>query len=149
MTVKPPNWLKRQAFAFCIGVPRQNFSTKLCRRHRNDATKLATEGVFSGLCRIAEARGVGLAAGWNYVASMYVIADRLDAERRSGLAEQLAAAADSQPRLLAGVSEAQIAGLSVRVLAKSAVELRDYLERIWGAARAELVNRSAPALRRY
>jgi len=97
----------------------------------------------------AEAGGVGLADGWNYVASLYVIADRLDGERRARLAEQLADAADSQSGLLAGVSEPAIAGLSVRVLAKSAVELRDYLEGIWGAARAELLNRSAPALRRY
>ena len=65
------------------------------------------------------------------------------------MTDRIAKIIDGEPLVLAGVSETGIGAVVVKVLATAASELREVLEAVWGAARAELLSRSAPALRRY
>jgi urease accessory protein len=93
--------------------------------------------------------GLGLAADWNYVASVYLVGGRVTGETGAKLGQRLVSALESSAGVLSGVSETSLSGVAVKLLSKGATELREALEGVWGAARAELLCRSAPALRRY
>ena len=94
--------------------------------------------------------GVGRAANWDYVGSLYLIGDGVDAERWNHLEARLAAILDARPGVvLGGVSEPAAPGLAVKLVAKSAPDLSDTLDELWQAIRLVLWNLPRPALRRY
>ena len=94
--------------------------------------------------------GVGLAADWDYVASLYLVSDTVNAEIWKRLEEQIAAILEDHPgSVLGGVAEPALPGLAVKLVARSAPDLNVTLEAMWGALRAQLWNLPAPTLRRY
>ena len=94
--------------------------------------------------------GVGRAADWDYVGSLYLIGDEVDAGRWKRLEARLAEILDARPGVvLGGVSEPAAPGLAVKLVAKSAPELNETLDELWQAIRLVLWNLPRPALRRY
>jgi urease accessory protein len=93
---------------------------------------------------------VGRAGSWDYVASLFVIGDAVDAEVWRGLEVAVAAILDERPGLVLGaVSTPAAPGLVVKLVARSAPDLTVTLEAIWAAVRKDLWNLPAPNLRRY
>jgi urease accessory protein len=93
---------------------------------------------------------VGLAESWDYVASLFVIGDGVDAEVWKGLEAAIATILDEHPGLVLGaVSTPAAPGLVVKLVARSAPDLTVTLEAIWAAVRTDLWNFPAPNLRRY
>jgi len=93
---------------------------------------------------------VGLVESWDYVASLFVIGDAVDAEIWKSLESAIAAILDEHPGLVLGaVSTPATSGLAVKLVARSAPDLTEMLEAIWGAVREELWNLPVPNLRRY
>lgn len=96
------------------------------------------------------AHGVGQAAAWDYVGSLYLIGDGVDAARWKQLDAQLATILEARPGVvLGGVSEPAVPGLAVKLVAKSAPDLNDTLDELWQVIRSVLWNLPRPALRRY
>ncbi len=94
--------------------------------------------------------GVGRAGEWDYVGSLYLIGDRVDAERWKQVEGRLAAILDARPGLvLGGLSEPAAPGLAVKLVAKSAPDLNETLDELWQAIRLTLWNLPKAALRRY
>ena len=93
---------------------------------------------------------VGLAGSWDYVASLFVIGDGVNAEIWKGLEAAIAVILDEHPGLVLGaVSTPAVPGLAVKMVARSAPDLTVTLEAIWAAVRKGLWNLPAPNLRRY
>ncbi len=93
---------------------------------------------------------VGLAGSWDYVASLFVIGDGVNAEIWKGLEAAIAVILDEHPGLVLGaVSTPAAPGLAVKMVARSAPDLTVTLEAIWAAVRKDLWNLPAPNLRRY
>ncbi len=93
---------------------------------------------------------VGLAGSWDYVASLFVIGDAVDAEVWKGLEAAIAAILDERPGLvLGGISTPAAPGLVVKLVARSAPDLTVTLEAMWAAVRKDLWNLPVPNLRRY
>jgi urease accessory protein len=93
---------------------------------------------------------IGLARNWNYVGSFYMISDAIDEARWKGLEDTLGEIVDGcQDRILMGVSEPSVQGRVVRLLTTSAPDFTALLQKIWTAARAQLLGLPVPALRRY
>ncbi|MCX5727331.1 MAG: urease accessory protein UreD [Nitrospirae bacterium] len=93
---------------------------------------------------------VGLVGSWDYVASLFVIGDGVDAEAWKGLEAAIAAILDERPGLVLGaVSTPAAPGLAVKLVARSAPDLTVTLEAIWAAVRKDLWKLPAPNLRRY
>ena len=93
---------------------------------------------------------VGLAGSWDYVASLFVIGDGVDAEVWKGLEAAIAVILDEHPGLVLGaVSTPAAPGLVVKLVARSAPDLTVTLEAIWATVRKDLWNLPAPNLRRY
>jgi urease accessory protein len=93
---------------------------------------------------------VGLAESWDYVASLFVIGDAVNAEVWKSLEAAIAAILDEHPGLVLGaVSTPAAPGLAVKLVARSAPDLTAMLEAIWAAVRKELWNLPAPNLRKY
>jgi urease accessory protein len=93
---------------------------------------------------------IGLARNWNYVGSFYMISDAIDEARWKGLEDTLGEIVDGcQDRILMGVSEPSVQGRVVRLLTTSAPDFTAMLQKIWTAARAQLLDLPVPALRRY
>jgi urease accessory protein len=93
---------------------------------------------------------VGLAESWDYVASLFVIGDAVDAEVWKGLEAAIGAILDEHPGLVLGaVSTPAAPGLVVKLVARSAPDLTVTLEAIWAVVRKDLWNLPAPNLRRY
>jgi urease accessory protein len=93
---------------------------------------------------------VGLAESWDYVASLFVIGDGVNAEVWKGLEAAIAVILDEHPGLVLGaVSTPAVPGLAVKLVARSAPDLTVTLEAIWAAVRKDLWNLPAPNLRRY
>jgi urease accessory protein len=94
--------------------------------------------------------GVGMAAAWDYVGSLYLIGDGVDAVRWKQIDTQLATILDARPgTVLGGVSEPAVPGRAVKLVAKSAPDLNETLDELWQAIRLTLWNLPKPALRRY
>jgi urease accessory protein len=92
----------------------------------------------------------GPALSWDYVASLYLVGDSVDAESRKKLEEELALILDEQPdEVLGGVSEPAVSGLAVKLLARSAPALTGALAALWASARLCLWNSPPAELRRY
>ena len=93
---------------------------------------------------------VGLAGSWDYVASLFVIGDAVDADVWKGLEATIAAILDERPGLVLGaVSSPAAPGLVVKLVARSAPDLTETLAAIWAAVRKGLWSLPAPNLRRY
>jgi len=93
---------------------------------------------------------VGLVGSWDYVASLFVIGDAVDAEVWKGLEASIATILDELPGLVLGaVSTPAAPGLVVKLVAKSAPDLTVTLEAIWTAVRENLWSLPIPNLRRY
>ena len=93
---------------------------------------------------------VGLAGSWDYVASLFVIGDAVDAKVWKGLEAAIAAILDERPGLvLGGISTLAAPGLVVKLVARSAPDLTVTLEAMWAAVRKDLWNLPVPNLRRY
>lgn len=94
--------------------------------------------------------GIGQAAEWDYVGSLYVIGDAVDAGRWKQIDAQLATILDARPgAVLGGVSEPAAPGLAVKLVAKSAPDMNETLDELWQAIRLLMWNLPRPALRRY
>ncbi|MEO6308704.1 MAG: urease accessory protein UreD [Nitrospiraceae bacterium] len=93
---------------------------------------------------------VGLVGSWDYVASLFVIGDAVDADVWKRLDLVLAAILEQRPGLvLGGVSILAAPGLAVKLVARTAPDLTMTLETIWAAVRKELWDLPVPNLRRY
>jgi urease accessory protein len=93
---------------------------------------------------------VGLVGNWDYVASLFVIGDAVDADVWTQLDTALAAILEQRPGLVLGaVSTPAAPGLAVKLVARSAPDLTETFEAIWTAVRKELWGLPAPHLRRY
>lgn len=93
---------------------------------------------------------VGLVESWDYVASLFVIGDAVDADVWKRLDLVLAAILDERPGLVLGaVSTPAAPGLVAKLVARSAPDLTETLESLWAAVRKELWDLPVPNLRRY
>ena len=103
-----------------------------------------------GLVSESAMGGAGLAEGWDYVASLFILNEAVEEEVWKRLEEKIVPIfEDRQGRVLGGVSEPAVRGRVVKLLAKSAPDLNAVFESIWAAARALLWGLPFPALRRY
>ncbi len=95
-------------------------------------------------------QGIGQAAAWDYVGSLYLLGDGVDAGRWKQIEARLAEILDARPgAVLGGVSEPAAPGLVVKLAAKSAPDLNETLDQLWQAIRLMLWNLQRPSLRRY
>jgi len=93
---------------------------------------------------------VGLVESWDYVASLFVIGDAVDADVWKRLDGVLAAILEQRPGLVLGaVSTPAAPGLAVKFVARSAPDLTAMMEALWAAVRKELWDLPVPNLRRY
>ena len=93
---------------------------------------------------------VGFVGSWDYVASLFIIGDAVDAEVWESLETAIAAILDEHSGLvLGGVSTSAAPGLVVKLVARSAPDLTETLGAMWAAVRKDLWNLSVPNLRRY
>jgi urease accessory protein len=93
---------------------------------------------------------IGLAADWDYVASLYVVNDAVAPEVWSRLETRLGLALDEHAEhILGGVSQPAVPGVAVKLLAKTAPDLTKMLDALWAAVRAELWNLPPVAWRKY
>ena len=93
---------------------------------------------------------VGLVGSWDYVASLFIIGDAVDADVWTRLDSVLAATLEERPGLVLGaVSIPAVSGLAVKLVARSAPDLTAVREAMWAAIRKELWDLPVPNLRRY
>ena len=93
---------------------------------------------------------VGFVGSWDYVASLFIIGDAVDAEVWKSLETAIVAILDEHSGLvLGGVSTPSAPGLVVKLVARSAPDLTETLGAMWAAVRRDLWNLPAPNLRRY
>lgn len=93
---------------------------------------------------------IGLAADWNYVASLYVVNDAIAPEVWSRLETRIGGALDEQAEhILGGVSQPAVPGVAVKLLAKSGPDLTRILDVLWAAVREVLWNLPPVAWRKY
>ena len=93
---------------------------------------------------------MGLVGSWDYVASLFIIGDAVEAEVWTRLDDVLATILEQRPGLVLGaVSTPALSGLVVKLVARSAPDLTAVQEAMWTAIRKELWGLPAPNLRRY
>jgi urease accessory protein len=93
---------------------------------------------------------IGLVESWDYVASLFVIGNAVEADVWKRLDLVLTAILEQRPGLvLGGVSTPAAPGLAVKLVARSAPDLTATLEALWAAVREILWNLPVPSLRRY
>ena len=93
---------------------------------------------------------IGLVGSWDYVASLFIIGDAVEAEVWKRLDEVLATILEERPGLVLGaVSTPALSGLVVKLVARSAPDLTAVQEAMWTAIRKGLWGLPAPNLRRY
>lgn len=93
---------------------------------------------------------IGLAADWDYVASLYVVNDAITPEVWSRLETRIGLALDEHAEhILGGVSQPAVPGVAVKLLARSAPDLTKILDVLWAAVRAELWSLPPVAWRKY
>jgi urease accessory protein len=82
---------------------------------------------------------IGLAAEWDYVASLYVVNDAAAPEVWSRLETRIGLALDEHAEhILGGVSQPAVPGVAVKLLARTAPDLTRILDVLWAAVREEL-----------
>ena len=90
------------------------------------------------------------AARWNYVASLFVLGDGLPNAARKELQTRLADLCERDPgELLGGVSEPAVAGIVVKIVARSAPVLTGFFQAAWEVIRRTLWDLPIPDVRRY
>lgn len=95
-------------------------------------------------------REVGLVREWDYVASIYAVADQMPFEVWSRLEERAATALEGlSSRVLGGISMTAVPGVAVKLLARSWPELKRGLEVLWEVVRDQFWGLPLPDLRRY
>ena len=93
---------------------------------------------------------IGLAADWDYVASLYVVNDAATPEVWSRLETRIGLVLDEHAeQVLGGVSQPAVPGIAVKLLAKSAPDLTRIQDGLWAAVRAELWGLPPVAWRKY
>ncbi len=93
---------------------------------------------------------IGLAEGWDYVASFYVVNDAMVPEVWTRLESNIAALLDTMPgAVLGGVSTPPVPGLAVKLLARTAPDLTFMLDALWAAVREGLWKLPPVSLRKY
>lgn len=93
---------------------------------------------------------IGLAADWDYVASLYVVNDAVAPDVWSRLETRLGLALDEHAEhILGGVSQPAVPGVAVKLLAKTAPDLTKMLDALWAAVRQELWGLPPVAWRKY
>ena len=93
---------------------------------------------------------IGLAADWDYVASLYVVNDAATPEVWSRLETRIGLVLDEHAeQVLGGVSQPAVPGIAVKLLAKSAPDLTRIQDALWAAVRAELWGLPPVAWRKY
>ena len=102
------------------------------------------------LAPATEAWQVGLAAEWDYVASLFVVGDGVGEDVWSRLETKAALILDQHPgRLLGGVSRPAIPGLTVKLVARSAPDLNAACDALWTVVRQMLWALPPAVLRKY
>jgi urease accessory protein len=103
-----------------------------------------------GLDPATDLGAVGLAAQWDYVASLYVVNDAVASEVWNRLEERIGVLLDERAeRILGGVSQPAAPGVAVKLLARTAPDVTGALDVLWAAVRAELWNLPPVAWRKY
>ncbi len=93
---------------------------------------------------------IGLAAEWDYVASLYVVSDTVTPEVWSRLEARIGLLLDERTgSILGGVSQPAAPGVAVKILARTAPDLTGVLDALWAAVRAELWSLPPVAWRKY
>lgn len=88
--------------------------------------------------------------GWDYVGTLYLINDAVEDAVWKRLKERIVEVLEARTgTVLGGVSRPAGPGLVVRLVTRSAPDLNDVLNEVWGAVRGHLWNLPVPALRRY
>ncbi len=88
--------------------------------------------------------------GWDYVASLFLVGDAVEAAQWTLLRDALADVLDTmKDEVLGGVTEPSVPGLVVKLVARSAPGLTQVQEVLWDRVRRELFGLPVPALRRY
>jgi urease accessory protein len=92
----------------------------------------------------------GIARAWDYVGSLYIVSDAMNADVWKTLEAGLGDILDAEPgRLLGGVSTPSVPGLVVKLVTRSAPVLTAALEHLWTAVRSTLWGLPPVALRKY
>jgi hypothetical protein len=90
-----------------------------------------------------------LVLGYDYVASFFAVSDATDAGTWTALRRMVVDILDGWPGdVLGGVTEPPVAGLAVKLVARSAQGLAAARDALWHAIRSELLGLSRPELRR-
>lgn len=90
----------------------------------------------------------GMAEGWDYFASFYVISSRI--VDWAALLELLQMTLNRRPiTVYGGISHLAIPGLAVRLVTKTAVDLARIHAELWDTSRRLILNIPAPSLRKY
>ncbi|MEX5212590.1 MAG: urease accessory protein UreD [Nitrospiraceae bacterium] len=123
-------------------------------QYRNEIRIRTASGgeVLERVALTPHSNGVGSAEPWNYVASLFVVADPVAPSVREDLERDLDECIEqhfTEGELLAAVSELPVPGLVVKVLTRTAPSLHELYGRAWAVIRKRLWNRDCPALRRY
>ena len=93
---------------------------------------------------------IGLAEEWDYIGSLFVIGDAIDATVWNGLESVLAGILEQHSsHILAGVSQPAAPGLVVKLLARSAPDMTSLLHELWAAVRQALWQLLPAMLRKY
>jgi len=93
---------------------------------------------------------LGLAEEWDYVGSLFLIGDRVEAGAWTSLESTLAEIFETNPgQILGGVSRPAAPGLAVKLVARSAPALTSSLDSLWEAVRRALWGLPPVILRRY
>ena len=93
---------------------------------------------------------IGPVGSWDYVASLFVVGDKIGADVWKGLDAALTSIMEQRPGLaLGGVSTLAAPGLAVKLVTRSAPDLTVTLGALWTAVRKHLWNLPIPSLRKY
>lgn len=93
---------------------------------------------------------LGVVEEWDYVGSLFVIADQVATSVWLSLETAFAEILDAHPgKVLGGVSQPAAPGLVVKLVARSAPVLTMVLNALWGAVRQALWNLPPAILRKY
>jgi urease accessory protein len=124
--------------------------TSLENRIRITTASGASVGEHYVLMPVDNSSGIGLAKDWDYVASLFMIGEGVEAGVWTTLEPTLAEILEmSQGQVLGGVSRPAVPGLVVKLVARSAPAMTTMLNTLWAAVRKELWGLPVLNLRKY
>jgi urease accessory protein len=115
----------------------------------NEIRIRTASGLVCERYRIGDKVALGLAGGWDYVGTFYLIGDNVTPALWQVIEQQIADELDARNRVLAGVSEPAAGGRVVKLMAGTAPDFQEAFEAVWGVARRLLWGLPVPELRRY